>query len=187
MSFVICCATSEYGIIAGDGRVVETISGRITDEKFPKVHKLTNGTVVGICGDVELCCHVVNALHANVTNDSDVEFVVYTVAKSVEQYECKQKDLLSVFFILGKDREERIVLYMVRSKNERTEQTSAIYPKSAEMPMMYYGGSGVNPEKEKIMNFIAEHGMVDGCIRAIQYVSTLDDTVNGNVLFHTVQ
>lgn len=55
MSFVICCATSEYGIIASDGRMVDAETEEVIRDDYPKVVRVNDRLVVGFAGDESVC------------------------------------------------------------------------------------------------------------------------------------
>ena len=54
MSFVICCATSEYGVIASDGRVVDFETEEIICDNFSKVRRVNKELIVGFAGGKEI-------------------------------------------------------------------------------------------------------------------------------------
>ena len=55
MSFVICCATSEYGIIASDGRMVDAETEEVLRDDYPKVVRVNDRLVIGFAGDESVC------------------------------------------------------------------------------------------------------------------------------------
>lgn len=55
MSFVICCATSEYGIIASDGRMVDAETEEVLRDDYQKVVRVNDRLVIGFAGDESVC------------------------------------------------------------------------------------------------------------------------------------
>ena len=70
MSFVICCATSEYGIIMADSRATDPITGEVLSENVKKVVKFNSELIIGFAGIEDYCRAVLEDLIAN--NDPTV-------------------------------------------------------------------------------------------------------------------
>lgn len=55
MSFVICCATREFGVIAADSRATNPLTGEITSEDAQKIIRVNENLIVGYGGIAAYC------------------------------------------------------------------------------------------------------------------------------------
>ena len=104
MSFVICCATSEYGVITTDGRVVDYETESVIQEDFKKVIRVSDDVIVGFAGMKDFA---VNAVNYAIKKNSDKIATVENISSSIQSITMMAKFThtytgKTVFYVLGK-------------------------------------------------------------------------------------
>lgn len=119
MSFVICCATSEYGIIASDGRMVDAETEEVIRDDYPKVVRVNDRLVIGFAGDADIAESAIEyARKRNCGRKAQLETITNSLRSFLQYASESGIDLCNTcFYVLGINKDGMIAFSTTSSIN----------------------------------------------------------------------
>ena len=191
MSLVICCATSEYGIIMSDSRATDPTTCEVLSENKRKIVKFNDTLVIGYGGLADYC----EAVLSDVTNCSPVQHmtmddashaILAILESAFEQSSIELDYSFMGFYVLGRTDDGRIAFDTIRSDiTKKSIRVLRTIPKDGERRVSAFGAS-IDSPIAKINQAIDKLGLMDGLQSIFPFVASQDCTVNTKTRYHSV-
>ena len=182
MSVIICAATSDFGIMMADSRLTE--NGVPTNENYQKIWKINDQMIFGSGGSASLGKMILEQVilpDDYVGCDNDTIFKdAYTKCSEILNEYPYDDDLSSYLFFLENTMNHvwiRIIQIIGKEISTRVIHSDS--------PETFVYAIGSNGYKENIQSIIESHlpDLLTGLCESIEYISTIDNTVNNITRF----
>lgn len=190
MSFVICLATSSYGIMMSDGRVMN--DNVIIREDYQKYVCLNDELIIGYAGDAQFCTSCIALSFPELKcGSSDVLFAfqkVYDKAFAIIHDSRLTKPITSMFLFLGKNRNDTLQIKTLQIIDNCFEVLDFLPSSEKDIRYACAGTDAISNTTMLLSSSIhAKNGhIIEGLKEAIRVVSTKDESVNNNIFYYTI-
>ena len=190
MSFVVCLATSSFGIMMSDGRVTD--GDNITNENYQKFIRLPNDLIIGYAGDALFCTTCIAlSFHGKkiegINIDSAFQMINNTAITLLNDSRLT-KFIKSMFLFLGRNQNGALQISTMQIIGKEFEKHHFIPNGSIDIKYACAGTDAVNDPEILLASSIHSKGgrLIDGLAEAIRVVSTIDNSVNDHVFYESI-
>lgn len=183
MSFIICCATSEYGAIASVGRVVNFDTEEIICDNYPKIRKINDNLIIGFAGGKEIGEKSIEyAIKKNCPKNISVENLSETLRAILQLGSNDGMELMNTtFYVLGKT-DYKTVAYNTVAIIDGKAKIIKHEPISKDDLQISCCGCELDDNPiPMIRKYLLSHGVEKGLTLAIRNIANTQATVGREV------